>query len=102
MGTVGAGQVGAVLLVGGRSRRMGGGYKPQLLVGGRSMFDRAVGALSDAGCAPIMAAGPVLDAAAPVHWVREDPPYTGPVAAIGAALEGVPATHPEWMMLLAG
>ncbi|UNK71431.1 NTP transferase domain-containing protein [Microbacterium sp. H1-D42] len=97
--------VAAILLVGGRSRRMGGGYKPLIEVGGSSLFGRAVAALSDAGCAPIIAAGPVLDEHAPVQWAREDPPFTGPVAGIAAAmavLRDSAAAPPEWMLVLAG
>lgn len=94
--------VGAILLVGGRSRRMGGGLKPLLEVGGRSLFSGAVAALTDAGCAPLVAVGPVLDADAIVQWVREDPPFTGPAAAIAAAVDLVPAAGPEWMLILAG
>lgn len=111
-------EIGAVVLVGGRSTRMGGGTKPLLEVAGRTLFDRAVAALTDAGCRPIVAAGPVLDAASPVHWVREDPPFTGPAAAIAAALggagvdaagveaaagrESAPGRAAAWTMLLAG
>lgn len=95
--------VGAILLVGGRSRRMGGGYKPLTEIGGRSLFARTVESLSDAGCAPVIAAGPVLDEQAPVQWVREDPPFTGPVAGIATALRALtPGEEPEWMLLLAG
>lgn len=93
---------GAILLVGGRSRRMGGGTKPLLEVGGETLFARAVRAVTDAGCAPIVAAGPVLDEAAPVQWVREDPPFAGPVAAIAAALDRVATPGPGWTILLAG
>ncbi|WP_404473620.1 molybdenum cofactor guanylyltransferase [Microbacterium aerolatum] len=93
---------GAILLVGGRSRRMGGGSKPLLEVGGQTLFARAVHALTDAGCTPIIAAGPVLDEDATVLWVREDPPFSGPVAGIAAALGALPAPEPEWMLLLAG
>lgn len=93
---------GAILLVGGRSRRMGGGTKPLLEVGGETLFARAVRAVTDAGCAPIVAAGPVLDEAAPVEWVREDPPFAGPVAAIAAALDRVATPGPGWTILLAG
>ncbi|MGO2747316.1 molybdenum cofactor guanylyltransferase [Microbacterium sp.] len=98
--------VGAIVLVGGRSRRMGGGFKPLLEVGGRTLFARSIDAVIEAGCAPVVAAGPMLDADAPVHWAREDPPFTGPVAAIEAALTAVdrvdPAQDPRWSLLLAG
>lgn len=103
-------EVGAILLVGGRSRRMGGGAKPLLEIGGSTLFARAIAALTDAGCAPITVAGPEWDAAMPVRWVREDPPFTGPVAGIAAALpqprgnagEPTASAEPEWTLLLAG
>lgn len=91
--------VGAVLLVGGRARRLGGIDKPMLALGGRTLLAAAVDALAAAGVAPTIAVGPVLDAAAPVVWVREDPPFGGPVAAVAAALPHMPA---EWTLLLAG
>ncbi|MGP6170361.1 molybdenum cofactor guanylyltransferase [Microbacterium sp. A196] len=100
--------IGAILLVGGRSRRMGGGIKPLLEVGGSTLFARSMDALTDAGCEAITAVGPVLDAAMPVRWVREDPPFAGPVAGIAAALAGNGALpdgappEPEWTLLLAG
>ncbi|MGF2950031.1 molybdenum cofactor guanylyltransferase [Microbacterium alcoholitolerans] len=95
--------VGAILLVGGRSRRMGGGLKPLIEFGGRTLFARSVTAMSDARCAPIIAAGPVLDERAPVRWVREDPPFSGPVAGIAAAMRMLaPGENPKWMLILAG
>lgn len=92
-------ELGAIVLVGGRASRMGGQAKPLLDVGGQTLFARTVAALQDVGCAPIIAAGPVLDRDAPVRWVREDPPFGGPVAAIAAALD---ETRAEWTLLLAG
>ncbi|MFE6997147.1 molybdenum cofactor guanylyltransferase [Microbacterium sp. NPDC057659] len=92
--------ISAVVLVGGRASRMGGGDKPLLDVGGMTLFGRAVRALQDAGCMPIVAVGPELDASAPVLWVREQPPFGGPVAALAAALTAADAG--EWTVLLAG
>lgn len=92
--------IGAVLLVGGRASRMGGGDKPLLDVGGASLFARAARALQNAGCRPIVAVGPELDASADVRWVREEPPFGGPVAALAAALDDAEAG--DWTVLLAG
>ena len=47
---------------------------------------RALGAARDAGCDPIVVVGPPDEAHADLTWVREDPPFTGPAAAIIAAL----------------
>ncbi|GAA3766231.1 molybdenum cofactor guanylyltransferase [Microbacterium kribbense] len=114
---------GAILLAGGRASRMGGIDKPRLVVDGVSLIDRAVAAVREIGAAPIVAVGPSPDESdvperpdapgipdaprtaqsrADVRWVREDPPFTGPAAAIVAALDAMPAdSDPDWMFLLA-
>ncbi|WCD93795.1 NTP transferase domain-containing protein [Microbacterium sp. nov. GSS16] len=98
--------IGAILLVGGRSTRMGGGAKPLLEVGGRTLLSRAIGAMTDAGCAPIIAVGPQLDSDAPVRWAREDPPFSGPAAGIAAGVSAQSGhgdgDAPEWTLVLAG
>lgn len=112
---------GAILLVGGRATRMGGGVKPLLEVGGRTLLSRALAAVTDAGCAPILAVGPELDPDPRLRWVREDPPFSGPAAAIAAAVaalehragdggsddgddgdDGGDGGGAEWMLVLAG
>ncbi len=85
-----ADDLGAILLAGGRGSRMGGVHKPLLEVGGTTLLDAALGAAHDAGCDPIVVVGPPDDAHADLTWVREDPPFGGPAAAIVAAL---PARH---------
>jgi molybdopterin-guanine dinucleotide biosynthesis protein A len=104
---------GAILLAGGRASRMGGIDKPRLVVDGVSMLDRAISAMREVGAAPIVVAGPAAstpradaqtDAQADVQWVREDPPFTGPAAAVVAALAAtaaVPAPDPDWTFVLA-
>lgn len=71
-----------IVLTGGRSARMGGRPKPDLEVGGHSMLDAALGAL--AGAQQVVVVGPGGD-------LREDPPYSGPVAALAAGLARVTA-----------
>lgn len=96
--------VGAILLAGGRASRMSGAVKPLLDVGGRSLLRRAVDAAESVGASPIIAVGPVLDAALDVTWVREDPPFSGPAAAIVAAVRsraGAEANDPVWTLVLA-
>ncbi|GAA5033418.1 molybdenum cofactor guanylyltransferase [Microbacterium fluvii] len=100
---------GAVLLAGGRATRMGGAAKPLIEVGGRSMLARAVDAVHGVGAAPIViVADPVAGFAAGdarVQWVREDPPFAGPAAAIVAALRPLedeqPPHTPRWTFVLA-
>lgn len=94
----------AVLLAGGRATRLGGAAKPLLEVGGRSLLGRAVDAAAAAGASDIVVAGPVLDDALPVRWVREDPPFTGPAAALVAAVAALPRTPAagdDWTLVLA-
>jgi molybdopterin-guanine dinucleotide biosynthesis protein A len=91
--------VGAVLLVGGEGRRLGGIAKPLLTLEGRSLLARTVKVLVDAGVAPIVAVGPRLDDTDGVAWTREEPPLGGPVAGIAAGLARMPA---ERVLLLAG
>lgn len=92
-------EVGAVLLVGGEARRMGGMAKPLLTLQGRSLFARTVEALVDAGVEPIVAVGPRLEESADVVWTREEPPLGGPVAGIAAGLAQMPADR---VLILAG
>jgi molybdopterin-guanine dinucleotide biosynthesis protein A len=89
-------RVAAILLAGGRGSRMGGVHKPLLEVGGITLLDAAIIAVRDAGCDPIVAVGdPAIAVTRPareVDWIREDPPFGGPAAAIIAALPVVPAS----------
>lgn len=89
----------AILLAGGRGSRMGGVRKPLLEVGGTTLLDAAVAAARDARCAPIVGVGETVTAgaAAEITWVREDPPFGGPVAAILAALPVI--TAPRTLVL---
>ncbi len=96
------GGLGAILLAGGRAARMDGTAKPLLEIGGRSMLATAAAAAQAAGAHPVTVVAPVLDAALPVTWVREDPPFGGPAAAVVAALRSWPeADDPAWTLLLA-
>ena len=81
-------ELSAILLAGGRGSRMGGIQKPLLEVGGRSLLDVAVAAARKAVCDPIIVVGDAVADAAPISvvWVREEPAFGGPAAAIVAAL----------------
>lgn len=79
----------AVVLAGGGARRLGGRDKPRLLVGGRTLLDRAIEACAGAG--RITVVGPRRATARPVAWAREEPPGGGPVAALAAGLAAVEA-----------
>lgn len=83
--------VDAILLAGGRGSRVDGAVKPLFEVGGATLLSAAVTAVRRAGAQRVIVVAPVLAAALDVTWVREDPPFGGPVAAIVAALREVDA-----------
>jgi molybdenum cofactor guanylyltransferase len=103
--------VGAILLAGGRASRVGGAAKPLFEVAGTTLLQRAVDAVD--GCSPVTVVGDQVDGLdGGITWVREDPPFGGPVAAVVAALrswtgtpggpEASPApAAPGWTYLLA-
>ena len=98
-----ASALGAILLAGGRASRVGGAPKPLFDVGGRTLLAQAVAAVTDAGARPITVAADVLDPGLAVGWVREEPPFGGPVAGTVAVLDAWAAadTLPEWTFVLA-
>lgn len=79
----------AVVLAGGSARRLGGVDKPALVVGERSLLDRALAAV--AGASTLVVVGPARDLPPAVVQVREDPPGGGPAAALAAGLTHVSA-----------
>jgi len=87
----------AVILAGGRASRLGGAAKPDLRVGDSSLLEHATAAATRARARHTIIVGPERDLRG-VHFVREDPPHGGPVAALAAALHLVES---EWLLLLA-
>jgi molybdopterin-guanine dinucleotide biosynthesis protein A len=80
----------AVILAGGKSSRLGGVPKAQLRYDGATLLQRAVAAARGAGRVVVVGPDPgtLPDG---TLTAREDPPYSGPAAAIAAgllALEG--------------
>ncbi|WP_283132928.1 molybdenum cofactor guanylyltransferase [Rhizohabitans arisaemae] len=86
----------AVILAGGRARRLGGVDKPGLTVGGRSLAERVASAVP--GARRLIVVGPERGIPGARH-TREDPPGGGPVPALAAGLALVDA---PWLALLAG
>ncbi len=86
----------AIVLAGGGGARLGGAAKPQLKVGGVTLLDRAVAAVSDAE--RVVVVGPVQPVTGEVTFCREEPPGGGPVAAIAA---GLPLTAAPVVVVLA-
>jgi molybdopterin-guanine dinucleotide biosynthesis protein A len=83
--------LGAVVLAGGLGRRLDGADKPALEIGGVALLDRVLAAC--AAAREVVCVGPRRDTRRPVRWTREDPPGSGPVAALGAGLAHL-ATDP--------
>ena len=94
----------AVVLAGGRGTRLGGADKPGLVVGQQSLLGSVVGAVTSAGAAGVVVVGPEragalspltgapgTDGRARLHYAREEPPGSGPVAALRSGLAEVTA-----------
>ncbi|KAB7743862.1 NTP transferase domain-containing protein [Nostocoides sp. F2B08] len=93
----------AVVLAGGRATRLGGASKPLVEVAGRTLLDRALDAAS--GADRVVVVGPVP---VPPGVLRtlEDPPFSGPAAALAAGLaalvDAVGSARPApWTLVLA-
>lgn len=86
----------AIILAGGRSRRLGGMHKPDLVIGGRPVLQRVADAVTGAGL--LVVVGPQGSAPGQAVVVREDPPGSGPVPALAT---GLPRVRAPWVALLA-
>ncbi|MCU1510200.1 MAG: molybdopterin-guanine dinucleotide biosynthesis protein [Arthrobacter sp.] len=81
----------AVILAGGRSSRLGGAPKSRLVSGGRTLLELSLQAAHGAGTIVVVGPDPG-PLPAGVLTCREEPPFAGPAAAIGAGL-GALAAH---------
>jgi|SRR5437868_2527412 len=86
----------AVVLAGGRARRLGGPDKPAVPVGGRPLIEWVAAAAG--GASRLIVVGPPRDILPGAVHVQEDPPGGGPVPALRAGLAEVRADR---MALLA-
>jgi molybdopterin-guanine dinucleotide biosynthesis protein A len=94
---------GALILAGGKGRRLGGVHKPGLLVDGVSLLDRVLAAV--VGAAPVVVVGPPQPVPPSAVLVREEPPGGGPGAALATGLPHFyadPGTTARWLAVLAG
>lgn len=90
----------AIVLAGGRARRLGGVDKVMVRVDGATLLSRAVAAV--AAAERVVVVGPRREANLPreVQWAREDPPFAGPAAAVAAGLAALdPAPGDEVVVL---
>ena len=88
----------AVFLAGGLARRMGGGDKALLRLGGRNLLDRAIARIRPQVAAMVLNANgdPARFAAAGLPVVGDPvPDFPGPLAGILAGLRYAAAFHPE-------
>lgn len=94
--------IATVILAGGRGSRLGGADKARVRIDGATLLSRAIAAARDAGSASVTIAGPAVadETAADIAWAREDPPFTGPAAALVAVLTAADP-GPEWTLVLA-
>ena len=79
----------AIVLAGGRGRRLGGADKALVEVGRRSLLARSLEAAGEAE--RVIVVGPRRPAPEHVLWTREEPPGGGPAAALGAGIRLVRA-----------
>lgn len=89
--------VDALILAGGRASRLGGLDKASVIVGQARLVDRVIAAARRAGLGRVIVAGPPHTGQLADVVVREDPPFSGPVAALGAGLDQVQG---QWLLLL--
>ncbi len=82
----------AVVLAGGRGRRLGGVDKPALNAGGRTLLQRALDAVTGV---PVVVVGPDRGLSDLVRTVREEPPGGGPAAALATGWLALPDLPPD-------
>lgn len=89
----------AVIVAGGKGRRLGGVSKPALVVGGLTLIERTLTAVQAAD-AVVVVGGP---RPVGVRWTVEDPPGSGPAAGLGAGLHelGHAREPAPWTLVLA-
>jgi molybdopterin-guanine dinucleotide biosynthesis protein A len=90
----------AIILAGGKATRLGGVDKALIEVDGRPLLGRSIDAVP--GASPIVVVGPPREIEAAVHWVREDPPGSGPLAALAAGVVALQLPGETHVAVLAG
>lgn len=89
---------GGVLLSGGEAVRLGGADKATIEVGGRTLLEHSLRALTDA--TEVVVVGDQVPTSRPVTFTREDPRGGGPVAGLLAGLDAF-AHRPGLLVVLA-
>ena len=93
----------ALVLAGGRARRLGGVSKPDVVVGGRRLLAHVLGAVDGPDVRRVVVVGPdTLALPTGVTRTLEEPPDGGPVAGIAAGLAALrDGAEPDWVLVLA-
>lgn len=89
----------AIILAGGRSRRLGGAAKADFVLDGVTLLERVCVAVGEAQ--RIVIVGAVEDPPFGTEVVLEDPPFGGPAAGIGAGLAALSGQSSELVAVLA-
>ncbi|AWB92735.1 molybdenum cofactor guanylyltransferase [Aeromicrobium chenweiae] len=91
----------AIVLAGGRSSRMPGVDKVGLVVGGRPLLAHACAAVEAARRLVVVGPEGLAGTPAAATVVREDPPFAGPAAAIGAGMAALQTDPSPFVAVLA-
>jgi len=89
----------AVVLAGGRAARLDGVDKGSVEHAGRTLLEHVLAAVADAG--DVVVVGDPVPTGRPVRFVREEPRFGGPVAALVAGIATLPAAGPDQVAVLA-
>ena len=94
----------AIIVAGGKSSRLGGTPKASLSNGKHTLLESTLLAVEDA-CERVVVGPADLPLPAQITLTREDPPFSGPAAAITAGIralgEGAEKDAADWVMVLA-
>ncbi len=103
MHTIGRGDVDAVILAGGRARRLGGRDKGALVFEGRTLVSRALAAASAAGNSVVVGNPAPASVPSGVRVVREEPVFSGPASAVMAGIDALAeaGSTATWVFVLA-
>lgn len=91
----------AVVLAGGRSSRLGGQPKSQLIFEGSTLLQRTLDAVRDARQTVIVGEVPAAAASSTTIVTREYPLFGGPAAGLAAALRASSGERATWIVVLA-